>query len=133
MTATQQNNILDTNTDMADTIIKEASITTSSNNKVNPFAKRTTSREDISEETVYDFYSKNVLPAIWSSVPILLSRMAHDSKDLLKLGASKFLHFLLPKHWAESMEERNWSAPSLAQLWEQSPNSTVQEFLLRHL
>jgi hypothetical protein len=80
-------------------VISSASVTTSQSEektkglkleRLNPFAKKTA----VTEETVYDFYKDNFFPALWSSIPVLLSRMTHDTTDLVKLGGSKFLHFL---------------------------------------
>lgn len=99
---------------------------------------------DITPDSVYDFYRENVIPAIASSLPILFGRIAVDTKDLFKLGGSQFLHFLLPKHWADTVEDHEWTTPgALQHLWEQAMtsardnsnsirNNTVEEFLLRH-
>jgi len=101
---------------------------------------------NITAESVYDFYLEHVIPAITSSLPILFARLGGDAKDLIKLGGSHFLHFLLPKHWAETVEDHEWTTPlALQQLWEQamdsaraahdnniSGNNNVEEFLLRH-
>ncbi|CAB9524435.1 Patatin-like phospholipase domain-containing protein [Seminavis robusta] len=99
-------------------------------------------QEDITAESVYDFYRENVLPAIWASLPILAGRVVRDSKDYLLLGGSKFLEFLLPKGILESMEDTEWpSTPfGLQQLWEQTMQShasginpnAVEDFLLKH-
>lgn len=100
--------------------------------------------DDITADSVYDFYRDNVIPAITSSLPILIGRMAGDTKDLVKLWGTQFLYFLLPKHWAESVEDHEWKTPAaLQQLWEQAMasardnsnpirNNSVEEFLLRH-
>ena len=85
--------------------------------------------EDLTEDSVYDFYS-NIFSAIIESLPLLLARVGHDMKALLIAGWTKAIHFLLP--WTKE----DWSAPSLAAYWEQalesSSNSTVAEFMLRH-
>lgn len=111
---------------------------------------------DVDADTVYEFYQDNVIPALMASLPILLSRVARDSSNMIQLGASKFFHFLLPKHWAEQYESLDdlsarWpSSEALSQLWEQTmrnaqlkvsnsganatafSNTNVQDFLLRH-
>ena len=99
-------------------------------------------KDDVTADSVYDYYQEDVLPALYASLPILLGRLVRDSKDLVKLGASSFLHFLLPKHWADSVEDMQAyelpGAPGakLGQLWEQAMqragNNTVEDFLLRH-
>ena len=125
------NKLLDIATSRSSSDREESSTSASDNGnklKLNPFAKKT---EDFSEENIYEYYSGNVLPAIWSSLPVLMSKIGQDTKDLVKVGGSKFIHFLLPKHWAESVEDREW--PGFSQVWEQNKNSTFQEFLLNHL
>ena len=107
-------------------------------------AYHTAPTEEVTPDSVYTYYQDSVLPAIYASLPILLGRLFSDCKDLLKWLASSFLHFLLPKHWADSVEDNMQvyelpGAPGqkLAQIWEQamragSNNNTVEEFLLRH-
>ena len=51
-------------------------------------------KDDVTADSVYDYYQEDVLPALYASLPILLGRLVRDSKDLVKLGASSFLHFL---------------------------------------
>lgn len=101
--------------------------------------------ENITADSVYQFYRDNVIPAILASLPILLGRLASDSVNLIKVGGSLFLRFLLPKHWADTVEDHEWTTPlALQQLWEQAmvsaraahsnnvQNNTVEDFLLRH-
>ena len=103
-----------------------------------------TPKEEVTPDSVYTYYQDAVLPAIYASLPILLGRLFSDSKDLLKWLASSFLHFLLPKHWADSVEDNMQvyelpGAPGqkLAQMWEQAMragnnSNSVEDFLLRH-
>jgi Domain of unknown function (DUF3336)/Patatin-like phospholipase len=96
----------------------------------------------VTADSVYDFYRNTVLPAVWSSLPILAGRVARDSRDYLVLVATNFLNFLLPKHWDLMEEGRDWpSTPlRLQQLWEQAMtlrnnanhSNAVQEFLLQN-
>lgn len=98
--------------------------------------------DEVTPDSVYDFYRDDVIPAITSSLPILLGRIAVDAKDWIQLGGSRFVHFLLPKHWADNAGEWTGGA-ALQQLWEQAiasardnsnslRNNSVEEFLLRH-
>lgn len=92
--------------------------------------------EDITSESVYEFYKSTILPAILSSLPILLSRLTADSKKWLSLAGTKMFEFLMPA-WASHHQEK-WSvAPNLAELWEQtvqrsSKHSSLAEFMLNH-
>lgn len=96
---------------------------TSHQNAVDP----TAGAPNLSEESIYDFYCKNLLPAIWASLPLLMARVGHDAKKIMLAGWTKTVQFLLP--WTKP----DWSAPSLATMWEQAmENSTVAEFMIRH-
>jgi len=100
-----------------------------------------TEEEEVTAESVYDYYKKDVIPAVTASLPILLARLFADLKDYIKLAFSSFLHFLLPKHWADNAMDLQVELPGapgakLNQLWEQTMraggNNSVEEFLLRH-
>lgn len=103
--------------------------------------------EHVDSESIYDFYFHQVLPAIWSSIPILIGRIITDIYYLI----SKFIYFLLPKQFIETIEqqEEEWTAKATAasasavaaahnlrQLWEQavtkSSNTTIAEFMKEH-
>lgn len=88
---------------------------------------KTSDPPNLTEESIYEFYSRNLLPAIWASFPLLMARIGHDVKAFLLLGWTKTVQFLLP--WTKE----DWSAPSLVTLWEQAmENSTVADFMLSH-
>ena len=53
--------------------------------------------EEISSEEIYEFYKKNLLPSIYSSLPILLGRMAQDTKSVLNAVLNKSVKFITPK------------------------------------
>ena len=118
-------------------------------------------KEDVNVtfDSVYHYYYEEVFPAIYASLPILLGRLISDTTNLIKWLASKFLHFLLPKHLADSVEDMNLNSrqyyeyatshyellpgspgQKLAQLWDQAirshqhnnNNNAVSDFLLRH-
>ena len=74
------------------------------------------------EETIYTYWMQVLLPALLSSIPILLHRIASDSKDFLTQGVNK----LLPQSsaWRESA----------ADFWDDHMASSlrVPETLLKH-
>jgi hypothetical protein len=88
---------------------------------------KTSDPPNLTEESIYDFYSRNLFPALWASLPLLMARIGHDAKKFLLVGWAKTVQFLLP--WTKE----DWSAPSLVTLWEQAmKNSTVADFMLRN-
>ncbi|KAL7436719.1 hypothetical protein ACHAXH_007375 [Discostella pseudostelligera] len=48
------------------------------------------------EEEVYNYYTEVLLPALLSSLPILLTRLAHDAYSLLCNYTTSFIQFLFP-------------------------------------
>lgn len=88
---------------------------------------------NLTADSVYDFYAENLFPAIWASLPLLLARISTDLQTWLSLAYTKTIHFLLP--WTRPDWESPWNTTpsSLVALWESSSNSTVAEFMLRHL
>jgi hypothetical protein len=79
---------------------------------------------ELDEESVYDFYFNNLLPAIKASLPLLVHRIRSDFWIYLKIGGDRAKKWLTP----------NWEAPSslLQKLEQAASNSTVHEFMLRH-
>lgn len=103
--------------------------------------------QNLTADSVYDFYARNLLPAIWASLPLLLSRVGQDVFSYVRLGFEKVVRFLLP--WYDERLSSEWAAPNFATLWNQtwaatagggpdsqggnvaSENALVQ-FMLRH-
>ena len=82
--------------------------------------------KNITEDSVYDFYVKELFPAIMASLPMLFYRLLGDSMAGLKVLGLKAIYFLLP-----FLEDFN--ADEKLQLWEQSvQNSTIADFMIRH-
>ncbi|KAL7542401.1 hypothetical protein ACHAXR_013404 [Thalassiosira sp. AJA248-18] len=50
----------------------------------------------IDEQEVYEYYTENLLPALLSSLPILLSRLVHDATSSLWYYTTRFIQFLFP-------------------------------------
>jgi Domain of unknown function (DUF3336)/Patatin-like phospholipase len=92
--------------------------------------------ETLTTDSIYQFYSQELYPAIIASFPVLLHRLSTDSSALLKVAARKTFHFLMPG-WSDHACGK-WSvAPNLAELWEQAvqrstQRSSMAEFMLRH-
>jgi hypothetical protein len=92
--------------------------------------------DNLTADAVYDFYRKEIFPAIMASFPILIHRFATDSSEWLRLTSTRVFNFLLPA-WSQHHQEK-WSvAPNLAQLWEQTiqrstQHSSIAEFMLNH-
>lgn len=91
--------------------------------------------EDVTVDSVYEFYTKEILPAIFASLPLLMNRLVTDSKAWLFLTSQRVFQFLFPT-WSQ---ESHWSvAPNIAQLWEQTLKSSsnkqakIADFMLNH-
>ena len=50
----------------------------------------------VDEQEVYNYYTQELLPAILSSLPILLARIARDTATLLQYLTTRFIQFLFP-------------------------------------
>uniref|UniRef100_A0A7S4J505 Uncharacterized protein n=1 Tax=Odontella aurita TaxID=265563 RepID=A0A7S4J505_9STRA len=79
------------------------------------------SPHNLSSDGIYEFYTKNLFPAVMASVPILFGRIRNDISSLLLFCWEKMASFLLP--WRR--DSSSWSAPSIASLWNQSGSSQV--------
>jgi hypothetical protein len=84
-------------------------------------------KQNVTEDSIYDFLSNHLCPAVASSLPILLRRIAHDSKNFITNGAVRFYHFLLPK-WSR---EQHDLLPGVRQMWQQKEGE-LADFMLRH-
>jgi hypothetical protein len=112
----------------------------SNNNNNNNSNSNNHNEKNPTAEAVYDFYRNEIFPAILASLPILMSRLAQDSKEWLLLTSKKVLEFLLPAwaQYAHPPTTSSWNPAVLAQLWEQtlqnttSPHSAVADFMLNH-
>ena len=99
--------------------------------------------DDITADSVYDFYVKELLPAIMASLPLLFHRLIADTTEVLRVVARKAFRFLLPAvaDYFDREHAKPWTElapPNLAQLWEQTiqksaqQQSSIAEFMLRH-
>mmetsp|Transcript_18046 Transcript_18046/g.43383 ORF Transcript_18046/g.43383 Transcript_18046/m.43383 type:complete len:938 (+) Transcript_18046:216-3029(+) len=50
----------------------------------------------VDEQEVYEYYTQNLLPALLSSLPVLISRLARDSATFFLYYATRFIQFLFP-------------------------------------
>lgn len=86
--------------------------------------------QELTADSVYDFYVNQLYPAIKASLPLLLHRVSADLKAVLAAASTKAMYFLLPN------TQHAWSTPTLQDLLDQamesSSNSTVAEFMLRY-
>ena len=79
----------------------------------------------VDEEAIYEFYIHNLLPALLSSLPVLLSRFARDMYSLLGYYTTMFIQFLFPvwfRRWTIDTTDTIARAASeggdfLAQIW----------------
>jgi hypothetical protein len=87
---------------------------------------------NLTADSIYEFYKENLMPAIWSSLPLLLDRVGRDLLHFLQLPFQTAVNVLLP--WTRTKQA--WSAPkNIANLWDQalatSSNNSFTEFMLR--
>lgn len=99
-----------------------------------PLAEDSRGDGNLTEESVYTFYTEKLYPAIRASLPLLFHRIVMDVKHLVGSAGHKVMHFLLPSSFQS--RAAGWSNTSLGLLWEQamesSSNSSMAEFMLRH-
>jgi uncharacterized membrane protein len=117
-----------------------SSSTPSKNNNSQP-TKEKGNKENITSESVYDFYVHELIPAILASLPLLASRVSSDLIKNLRLLSGKLWEFVLPAWYKESDPGEVWrlAAPNFnfTELWEQavsagSENGAMSDFMLRH-
>lgn len=65
----------------------------------------------ISEDTIYEFYKEQLYPALISSLPILIKRIADDTKYCFITSIRQFITFVLPK-WNTVVDSNNKSLSS---------------------
>lgn len=82
--------------------------------------------EKYTTESIYQYYSTKIFPAVMASLPTLFKRLAEDSKHLVARGSRKMIDFILPS-W--SIEHPD-TLPSMKQLWSEA--GTPADFMLRH-
>ena len=88
----------------------------------------------VDEREVYDYYARDLLPALLSSLPVLLSRLARDAAAGAHCSAARFVQFLFPVWF------RRWTAGTTDTLARAArvvsggaANSTFAEYLLETL
>lgn len=100
----------------------------------------------IDEEEIYNYYSNNLLPALISSLPILVSRFYHDATSTIWQYLTRFISFLFPiwfRQWTVDTTESITHAASegsefLSQYWPSSlksianvgSNSTFVDYMM---
>lgn len=86
------------------------------------------------EDSIYDFYTQQIFPAIMASIPILAHRLSHDAKETLHSSARFLWDFMLPA-WVKEQQTTEHFSAALGELWEralQAPaghNTSIAEFL----
>jgi hypothetical protein len=86
--------------------------------------QKTEETANLDPTKIYEFYSQELLPALLASFPILLHRLASDSKFYLEVFLQKAFQFVLPN----PQKSQEWLTANLSQLWD--TNETI--FLLSH-
>ncbi|KAL3826411.1 hypothetical protein ACHAXA_008619 [Cyclostephanos tholiformis] len=99
----------------------------------------------IDEQEVYEYYTENLLPALISSLPVLLSRFLHDAASFLSYYSTRFIQFLFPiwfRRWTvdttdtiarAARDVTNEGGEILAHIWPselKGGNTTFVEFIL---
>lgn len=100
----------------------------------------------IVEEEIYNYYSNNLLPALVSSLPVLVSRFYHDATSTIWQYLTRFISFLFPiwfRQWTVDTTESITHAASegsefLSQYWPSSlksianvgSNSTFVDYMM---
>lgn len=87
---------------------------------------------NVNEQEVYEYFKERLLPALFSSLPILLSRIAHDAASYLWHCSSRFAEFLFPvwfRRW--TVDATDHLARAAREHWAKtSANSTLVDYIL---
>lgn len=73
----------------------------------------------VDTDTIYQYYTEQLLPALLASIPLLIGRMWNDTWALLSTSARRGLDFVRPQWHSEND-------------WIQQANATLADFMLRH-
>lgn len=84
---------------------------------------------NLTKESIYEYYATMMYPAVVSSLPILIKKLAEDARDFVTAGTRKLVVFILPT-W--SHEHPNSSLPTLQQFWELASAHSPSELILRN-
>jgi hypothetical protein len=98
----------------------------------------------VNEQEVYEYYTENLLPALISSLPILLSRFLHDAASYLGYYSTRFIQFLFPiwfRRWTVDTTDTIARAASeggdfLAHIWPgeaRGGNTTFVDYILERM
>ncbi|KAL7546876.1 hypothetical protein ACHAWF_010200 [Thalassiosira exigua] len=100
----------------------------------------------LNEQEVYEYYTQKLLPALVSSLPILLSRLARDAASFLSYFTTRFIQFLFPiwfRRWTvdttdtiarAARDVASEGGEFLHHIWQsESRNSTVVDFILERM
>lgn len=91
--------------------------------------------DSLTPDSVYDFYMRELLPAILSSLPILVRRIWKDALSWALMAAHEFCLFIQPKWMKEQLENSEGTIQMLLlggengdhNDWRRSPNVLVQQ------
>jgi len=100
----------------------------------------------IDEQEVYEYYTQDLLPALLSSLPILLLRLAHDAASFSWYYTTRFIQFLFPiwfRRWTVDTTDTiaraarvvsNEGGEFLSHHWaKKSANSTFVDYILEKM
>ena len=88
----------------------------------------------INEEEVYDYYARNLLPALLSSLPILLSRLANDAGSYLWHLTTIFIQFLFPVWFCQwTADTTGTIARAAREVSKSAANSTFVDYIIEKL
>lgn len=88
-----------------------------------------TAAPPITEESVYEFYTEQLIPALIASIPFLMYRITHDALETLSNLALLLWDFILPV-WIKEQQTTEHLSATLEGLWELTAhNNSIAEFL----
>jgi hypothetical protein len=77
------------------------------------------------KDEIYEYYKKNLIPALTSSLPLLLKKIKEDSGSIVYNGLMKVVHLLIPF----TREDFEWHAPQVPHVATEAYGNLTQ-FLL---
>lgn len=91
---------------------------------------------NITVESIYAYYCQQLLPAMISSLPLLLTRFFNDTRTVAIATTKQAINFVKPKfdHYQDQQQAAQKHLQTIGQnLWQHmAQNTSISEFMLRH-
>lgn len=90
--------------------------------------KREKSEKTVNAEEIYDYYRHDLIPALTSSLPLLMGKMRNDTSSFVYNSLRGMMHLLIPF----TRDDFEWHPPHVPNVASEAYGNVTQ-FLLSHL